>query len=74
MELENIPSPSARERLRGPSARDNPESKCSGFTLRSLRVQVLRDNSEVKCSRIILSPGTQVTSPRNSELAPKDKK
>jgi len=47
MELGNIPSPSSWERLRGPSAKDDPESKCSGSTPRSLRVQVLGDDSEV---------------------------
>ena len=74
MELGNISSASAWERLRGPSARYDPESKCSGSTLRSLQVQVLGDDSEIKCSGIILSLGTRVTSPRGSELAPKDKK
>ena len=62
-------SPGARERLRGPSARDDPESKCSGSTPSSLRVQVLGDDFEIKCSGT--SPGTWITSPRSSELSPK---
>ena len=63
MELGDVPSPSSWEGLQGPSAQDDPKSKCSGSTLRSLRVQISG----------IPSLGTRVTSPRISELALKDK-
>jgi len=50
MEIENIPSLRVRERLRSPSARDDPKITLSPSTREWFRGQLLRNHPECRSS------------------------